>query len=207
VPITSTSPASNYWGIDQSITYGSGGESILSSTAGIVDTGTTLVLIATGSALSPSKYLGSGADFEASPDAFQKYQKATGATLDKYVTFPSLRPPFLITFYHRTTGLLKLTASEFENLQSLFFDVGGVQYELTPNAQIWPRELNSQLGGTEGNIYLVVSDLGSQSGQGLDFISTCSPLCSARLFSPQGHLHHLNQMALRSCNASTACSM
>jgi len=133
VPITSTSPASNYWGIDQSITYGSDGESILSSTAGIVDTGTTLVLIAT--------------------DAFQNYQQATGATLD------------------RTTGLLKLTASEFENLQSLFFNVGGVQYELTPNAQIWPRELNSQLGGTDGNIYLVVSDLGSQSGQGLDFIN------------------------------------
>lgn len=46
VPITSTSPASEYWGIDQSISYG--GSSILSSTAGIVDTGTTLVLIASG---------------------------------------------------------------------------------------------------------------------------------------------------------------
>ncbi|KAH9837239.1 aspartic peptidase domain-containing protein [Rhodofomes roseus] len=46
VSLTSTSPASEYWGIDESISYGS--ESILSSTAGIVDTGTTLVLIATG---------------------------------------------------------------------------------------------------------------------------------------------------------------
>jgi saccharopepsin len=46
VPITSTSPASQYWGIDQSISYN--GKTILSSTAGIVDTGTTLVLIATG---------------------------------------------------------------------------------------------------------------------------------------------------------------
>lgn len=82
-------------------------------------------------------------------------------------------PPF---FAYRTTGLLKLTASEFENLQSLFFVIGGVQYELTPNAQIWPRELNSVLGGSEGNIYLVVSDLGTESGQGLDFISTCFTL-------------------------------
>ncbi|KAI0263910.1 aspartic peptidase domain-containing protein [Gloeopeniophorella convolvens] len=133
VPITGTSPASAYWGIDQDVTYGSSGESILSSTAGIVDTGTTLVLIAT--------------------DAFQAYQKATGAKLDQ------------------STGLLTLTASQFENLQSLFFNIGGVQYELTPNAQIWPRALNSQLGGTEGDIYLVVSDLGSPSGQGLDFIN------------------------------------
>lgn len=39
VPITSTSPANQYWGIDQTITYGSGGQTILSSTAGIVDTG------------------------------------------------------------------------------------------------------------------------------------------------------------------------
>ncbi|KAH9057463.1 acid protease [Lactarius vividus] len=133
VPITGTSPASAYWGVDQTITYGSSGESILSSTAGIVDTGTTLVLIAT--------------------DAFQKYQKATGATLDQ------------------TTGLLTLTASQFKNLQSLFFDIGGVQYELTPNAQIWPRGLNTEIGGTTGKIYLVVSDLGSPSGQGLDFIN------------------------------------
>ena len=46
VPLTTTSPASEYWGIDQSITYG--GSTILSSTAGIVDTGTTLILIASG---------------------------------------------------------------------------------------------------------------------------------------------------------------
>lgn len=38
VPITSTSPASNYWGIDQSVTYGDN-TTILSSTSGIVDTG------------------------------------------------------------------------------------------------------------------------------------------------------------------------
>ncbi|KAI0263905.1 acid protease [Gloeopeniophorella convolvens] len=133
VPITSTSPASAYWGIDQDVTYGSSGESILSSTAGIVDTGTTLVLIAT--------------------DAFQAYQKVTGAKLDQ------------------STGLLTLTASQFEKLQPLFFNIGGVRYTLTPNAQIWPRALNSQLGGTEDDIYLVVSDLGSPSGQGLDFIN------------------------------------
>ena len=60
VPVTSTSPASRYWGINQTISYG--GSSILSSTAGVVDTGTTLVLLAI--------------------DAFNAYQNATGATLD-----------------------------------------------------------------------------------------------------------------------------
>lgn len=37
--VTSTYPASFYWGVDESITYGT--TTILSSTAGIVDTGTS----------------------------------------------------------------------------------------------------------------------------------------------------------------------
>ena len=32
--------------------------------------------------------------------------------------------------------------------------------------------MNSMLGGEEGKLYLVVADMGSPSGQGLDFIST-----------------------------------
>lgn len=133
VPITKTSPASNYWGIDQSITYGSAsGETILKSTAGIVDTGTTLLLLAS--------------------DAFQAYEKATGGKLDN------------------TTGLLTITEQQFNNLQSLFFHIGGTTFELTANAQIWPRSLNSTIGGEEGKIYLVTADMGSLSGQGLDFI-------------------------------------
>ena len=61
-PITSASPAKYYWRIDQSITYGSSGATILRKTAGIVDTGTTLVLIAS--------------------NAFSRYQNLTGATMD-----------------------------------------------------------------------------------------------------------------------------
>ncbi|EKM61628.1 uncharacterized protein PHACADRAFT_135435 [Phanerochaete carnosa HHB-10118-sp] len=131
VSLTNTSPASEYWGINESITYGS--TSILSSTAGIVDTGTTLTLIAS--------------------NALQKYQKATGATLDS------------------TTGLLRVSSSQFNSLQNLNFDIGGVTYTLTPNAQIWPRSLNSAIGGSSGDIYLIVGDLGSDSGEGLDFIN------------------------------------
>ncbi|KAG2120230.1 acid protease [Suillus clintonianus] len=129
VSITSTSPASGYWGIDQSISYGS--TSILTETAGIVDTGTTLILIAS--------------------DGFSKYQSATGGTLDE------------------TTGLLKITSDQYDKLSSLYFTTGGVTYELTPNAQIWPRSLNSDIGGTTDSIYLVVADSGTTSGSGLDF--------------------------------------
>ncbi|KAL5492367.1 hypothetical protein ACEPAI_3814 [Sanghuangporus weigelae] len=132
-PITKQTPAKHYWGLEQSITYGSSGSNVLSSTAGILDTGTTLVLLAT--------------------DAFNRYKSLTGATSDG------------------TTGLLMLTSAQFQNLQSLYFQIGGTKFELTANAQIWPRSLNSYIGGSGDKVYLIVSDLGSNSGSGLDFIS------------------------------------
>ena len=85
VPITSTSPASMYWGIDQDLSYGQDTQ-LLSGSAGIVDTGTTLLMIAT--------------------DAFQAYEKATGAKMDQ------------------TTGLLTVTEEQLDNLQSMFFNIG-----------------------------------------------------------------------------------
>ena len=98
-PITTVGPSNQFWGIDQMIRYGSS-TNILSSTAGIIDSGTTLALIAT--------------------DAFQRYQTATGGIPD------------------RNTGLLRLTLTQFANLQSLFFTINGVQFEFTANAQIFP---------------------------------------------------------------------
>lgn len=78
---------------------------------------------------------------------------------------------------------------------------GGTTFELTANAQIWPRALNSMLGGSDDKIYLVVADMGSPSGQGLDFIGMSVPgvLSYPRL---TGDL----QTALHSCSASTAYS-
>ncbi|KAF8808125.1 family A1 protease [Phlegmacium glaucopus] len=129
--ITSTSPSNQFWGVNQSIKYGS--TTILSTTAGIVDTGTTLVLIAT--------------------NAFNSYRSLTGGVIDN------------------NTGLLRITATQFANLQTLSFVVGGVSFGLTPNAQIWPRVLNVELGGTSSQIFLIVADIGSNSGSGLDFIN------------------------------------
>ncbi|KAJ7201369.1 family A1 protease [Mycena pura] len=130
-PITSTSPASKYWGIDQSISYG--GATILSTTAGIVDTGTTLIYLAT--------------------NAFNAYQAATGGVPDP------------------TTGLLSITPEQLADLEDFNFDIAGTTFALTPNAQIWPRSLNSEIGGTADSIYLIVADIGSSSGSGLDFIN------------------------------------
>lgn len=42
---------------------------------------------------------------------------------------------------------------------------------MTPNGQIWPRTLNTYIGGTSGSIYSIVNDLGTPSGEGLDFIN------------------------------------
>ena len=110
-PITKTSPSKHYWGIDQSITYGLSNSGILSMTAGIVDTGTTLVLFAS--------------------DAYNRYKSITGATVDS------------------KTGLLKISSSQYSNLQSLYFVIGGTRFEFTSNAQIWPRQFSGHIGGSQ----------------------------------------------------------
>ena len=39
------------------------------------------------------------------------------------------------------TGLLRLTAAQFANLQSLFMTINGLTFEFIANAQIWPVRL------------------------------------------------------------------
>ncbi|KAI8868238.1 acid protease [Ramicandelaber brevisporus] len=85
-------------------------------------------------------------------DAFKAYQSATGAELDT------------------KTELLKITEDQYNNLQPLVFNIGGTSFELSPNAQIFPRSLNKEIGGDTDGIYLIIGDLGSPSGEGLDFI-------------------------------------
>ncbi|KAH9046277.1 aspartic peptidase A1 [Lactarius hengduanensis] len=112
IPGTTTFPASEFWGIKESIRYGAS-TTILSTTAGITRS--------------------------------NRYQTATGGVNDA------------------ATGLLRITSAQFNSLQSLFFTTGGRTFELTANAQIWPRALNTFIG--------VVNDIGSPSGEGFDFIN------------------------------------
>ncbi|TCD61234.1 hypothetical protein EIP91_008721, partial [Steccherinum ochraceum] len=91
-------------------------------TAGIVDTGTSLLLL--------------------NPDGFAIYQQATGAGFDE------------------TVGLISFTPEQFAALESLFFHINGVTFEFTANAQIFPRQLNTVIGGTPDGIYGIVANLG-----------------------------------------------
>uniref|UniRef100_A0A8H8CQ32 Peptidase A1 domain-containing protein n=1 Tax=Psilocybe cubensis TaxID=181762 RepID=A0A8H8CQ32_PSICU len=76
-------------------------------------------------------------------DAFNRYQAATNSQPDS------------------NTGLLKLPASSYNSLESLFFSAGEHTFEFTSNAQIWPRSLNADIGGVAGSIYLIVADAGT----------------------------------------------
>lgn len=67
-PVTGTYPAGNYWGVDAGFSYGA--TTLSSSTAGIVDHGTTLLLLDT--------------------NVFYKFLQATGAVLDNKTGVPKL---------------------------------------------------------------------------------------------------------------------
>ena len=56
-------------------------------------------------------------------------------------------------------------------------------FEFTPTAQLWPRSLNADIGGDPDGIFLIVGDLGTDSGEGLDFISTDLSRHRARAFA------------------------
>ncbi|KAG2367085.1 hypothetical protein BDR07DRAFT_1448997 [Suillus spraguei] len=129
--ITTAPRSSQYWGIDQRITYG--GTDILESTAGIVNCGYTFLYIAS--------------------DAFERYQTATGGIMN-------------------ANGLLQISLDQYNALHDLIFYIGSGIYQFVPNAQIWPRFLNSRLdGGGDDDIFLIVQGLTSPTGSGFDFIN------------------------------------
>jgi cathepsin E len=45
-------------------------------------------------------------------------------------------------------------------------------FEFTPNAQLWPRALNTLIGGQASDIFLIVADIGNPSSSegGFDFV-------------------------------------
>ncbi|KAF7348291.1 Family A1 protease [Mycena sanguinolenta] len=85
--------------------------------------------------------------------AFDAYQKATGATLDG------------------ATGLLCITPDQYKNMKSMKFNICGVEYELIPDAQLWPRCQNESIGGSKDKTYCIFASMGEMENQGLDFIN------------------------------------
>ncbi|KAJ8495267.1 hypothetical protein ONZ51_g1815 [Trametes cubensis] len=86
-------------------------------------------------------------------DALDAYVAATGAVFDE------------------ATGFYRITPAQYANLQSMFFTINGGVFEFTANAQIWPRSLNSLIGGSSSFVYLIIGDIGTPSGSGLDIIN------------------------------------
>jgi hypothetical protein len=69
-----------------------------------------------------------------------------------------------------STGLLEITDDQLANLRPLHFNIGPTTLELDANAQLWPHNLNTQVGGNAHGNYLIVSDLGNHTRPGLRFI-------------------------------------
>ncbi|KAF8515017.1 aspartic peptidase domain-containing protein [Hysterangium stoloniferum] len=91
-----------------------------------------------------------------SPNAFAAYANATGAVIDSKV------------------GLLTVTNEQFQNMKSLYFHIGGTDFEFTPNAQIWPRSLNTAVGGDPDKIYIIIANLSTAAENGappIDFVN------------------------------------
>ncbi|KAG2071324.1 aspartic peptidase A1 [Suillus decipiens] len=87
-------------------------------------------------------------------EAYEWYKAATGAEYDP------------------VTQLLVISDDEYSALQELYFNIGPQTYTLTRNAQIWPRSLNTRIGSRRPNaIYLIVRDIGTPFGSGLDFMN------------------------------------
>jgi hypothetical protein len=84
-------------------------------------------------------------------DTFNTYMNATGGVFDQ------------------DTGLYEITEDQYNALEDLVFNIGGTDFALIPNAQIWPRSLNAVIGGEEGKIYLVA--VSTEPVNGLDFIN------------------------------------
>ncbi|KAG2352548.1 acid protease [Suillus spraguei] len=70
-----------------------------------------------------------------------RYQAATGGTFDA------------------AANLLAITPASTQT------------YGLTRDGQIWPRSINSAINGAKNAIYLVIKDIGTPTGQGLDFVN------------------------------------
>jgi cathepsin E len=148
--LTKTVPASLYFGVDASFRYGN--ETILNTSPGFIDTGTTLIGLKTSMLLHNSSKI-CVLSIALTLGAYDRYTKATGAV------------------YDNTTQLLRIPSAHYNNLQSLFFTVDGNTYELNANAQILPRTANTLFGGDADHLYLVVFDLGTELSSEISFVA------------------------------------
>jgi len=133
VTVTTTSPASEYWGINISKLVAGSTTIFSSNVPGIVDTGTTLVYFAT--------------------NYFNKYL--------------ALIPSGVID---SSSGLVRFPKSSLSSVPNLALTIGSVTYNYNKYAQLVEQGLYATFGLSSTYYYSWVNDLGSNSGEGLDFI-------------------------------------
>ncbi|PCH34945.1 acid protease [Wolfiporia cocos MD-104 SS10] len=68
------------------------------------------------------------------------------------------------------TGLIVIPESSVASLKNFTFQIGGAEYVLDPTAQLLPQDQNTAWGGKPGLQYGYIGPLGSNSGEGFDFI-------------------------------------
>ncbi|KAG9116361.1 hypothetical protein FRC07_007461 [Ceratobasidium sp. 392] len=97
----------------------------------------------------------------------QTLQKTAAGVVDTGTTLVYITPKAFKTYTESLPGskideathLLEIPKESVGRMKSLFFSINGVSYEFTPNAQLWPRSLNTQLGGKADSYYSVVNTL------------------------------------------------
>ncbi|KAG6381803.1 acid protease [Boletus reticuloceps] len=68
------------------------------------------------------------------------------------------------------TGLIEIPPSSISSMQPLDFTIADQVFSMDVAAQLIPTDQNTAWGGVSGKQYGVVANLGSNSGEGLDFI-------------------------------------
>ncbi|KAG8682431.1 hypothetical protein FRC09_016775 [Ceratobasidium sp. 395] len=105
----------------------------------------------------------------------QTIQKTGAGVVDTGTTLIYITPNAFKTYSDSLPGskmdekihLLEIPKESVGKMKSLFFNIGGVSYEFTPNAQLWPRSLNAAIGGKADSYYSVISaisDLEADTG-------------------------------------------
>ncbi|KAF9347528.1 hypothetical protein BGX26_000994 [Mortierella sp. AD094] len=125
VPITANSPANTFWGIDATFAYGS---TALGTTAGIVDTGTTLLLLA--------------------HDWLSKITAVTGATEDKasgLLHVPASTVPKLETLTITVGGTPFTLTPEQYTVPPSYYSAIGINADST-DAYFWFHSIGTNFG-------------------------------------------------------------
>jgi hypothetical protein len=74
------------------------------------------------------------------------------------------------SYLDTTIGLIVIPSSSVADMKPLNFTIGGHVFSLDTAAQLIPSDQNAVWGGKTGVQYGVISNLGTDSGAGLDFI-------------------------------------